>query len=240
MNNWNEIRSNFENGEELDIERLKSSPKDMFLYMKKLNGFDLMSDRISYEAFMAQHERLSKRLCAKKPCESVFEVGCGSGGSLYLFSQKGFIVGGIDYSQNLLDFAHIVIESDKVAELICDEMANTDTRVKYDGVFSNSVFSYFSDFEYAERVLEKMCEKCENSIVILDVQDFEKKEAFIDFRRSRTEHYDERYDRLPKLFYPKSFFEDFGKKHKLEVDFYESQLEGYSGNPYVYNVCLYK
>lgn len=240
MSNWKEIWSKRASDEGLDIEALKQNPKEMFLYMKKLNGFDIVEGGISYEAFMEQHKSLAEKLCLKKPCESVFEIGCGSGGNLYLFSISGYRVGGIDYSQNLLDFAERAIESDKVTELICDEAINVSTEIKYDGGFSNSVFSYFDNYEYAEGVLEKLCEKCGSSIVLIDVHDLDKKQAFIDFRRRTIENYDEKYSGLPKLFYPKSFFEDFGKKHGLEVMFYESEVEGYWNNPYVYNVCLYK
>lgn len=239
-NNWKEIWSKRVSDDDLDIEALKRDPKEMFLYMKKLNGFDIFEGGLTYEAFMEQHKSLTEKLCRKKPCESVFEIGCGSGGNLYLFSLSGCKVGGIDYSQNLLDFAQKAIEGDKVEELICDEALNVSTEIKYDGGFSNSVFSYFSDYGYAEGVLERLNEKCRSSIVLVDVHDLDKKQDFIDFRRRTIENYDERYSGLPKLFYPKSFFEDFGKKHGLKVDFYKSEVEGYWNNPYIYNVCLYK
>lgn len=239
-NNWKEIWSKRTGDKDLDIEALKLNPREMFIYMKKLNGFDIIEDGISYEAFTEQHDRLTERLCLKKPCESVFEVGCGSGGNLYLFSLLGFKVGGIDYSQGLLDFAGRAIDENRIAELVCDEALNVSTEIKYDGVFSNSVFSYFDDYEYAEGVLTKMCEKCRNSIVLVDVHDLDKKEVFIDHRRKTIENYDEKYKGLSKLFYPKSFFEDFGQKNKMEVVFYKSEVEGYWNNPYVYNVCFYK
>ena len=239
-NNWKEIWSKRTGEEGLDIEALKQDPRKMFLYMKKLNGFDIVEDGISYEAFMEQHKSLTERLCLKKPCESVFEIGCGSGGNLYLFSLSGCKVGGIDYSEGLLEFARKAIDEEKTAELVCDEALNVSTDIKYDGGFSNSVFSYFDDYEYAEGVLEKMQEKCRNSIVLVDVHDLDKKQDFIDFRRKTIENYDEKYSGLPKLFYPKSFFEEFGKKHDLEVVFYNSEVEGYWNNPYVYNVCFYR
>lgn len=239
-NNWKEIWSKRTGEEGLDIETLKQNPREMFLYMKKLNGFDIVEDGISYEAFMDQHKSLTERLCLKKPCESVFEIGCGSGGNLYLFSLSGCKVGGIDYSKGLLDFARKAIDTEKALELVCDEALNVSTEIKYDGGFSNSVFSYFADYEYAEGVLEKMREKCRNSIVLVDVHDLDKKQDFIDFRRKTIENYDEKYSGLPKLFYPKSFFEEYGKKHNMEVVFYNSEVEGYWNNPYVYNVCFYK
>lgn len=239
-NNWKDVWSKRHESEGLNIEELKKNPKEMFLYMKKLNGFDIVESGISYEAFMEQHKSLTERLCQRKPCKSVFEIGCGSGGNLYLFSLLDYKVGGIDYSQGLLDFAKSAIDGDKVLELSCNEAINTSADIKYDACFSNSVFSYFSDYEYAEGVLDKMNAKCRNSIVLLDVHDIDKKQAFIDFRRRTIENYDEKYSGLPKLFYPKSFFENYGKKHDMDVVFFESTVEGYWNNEYIYNVCFYK
>lgn len=238
--NWKEIWSKRVKDEELDIEALKRNPREMFLYMKKLNGFDIVENGITYEEFMEQHKRLVEKLCLHKPCKSVFEIGCGSGGNLYLFSLSDYKVGGIDYSQNLLDFAKEAVDKEKVLELVCNDAVNASTKIKYDAGFSNSVFSYFADYDYAEKVLEIMNEKCRNSIVLIDVHDLDKKQEFTDFRRKTIENYDEKYSGLPKLFYPKSFFEKFGKKHGLKVDFYESEMDGYWNNAYVYNVCLYK
>ncbi|HBH94623.1 MAG TPA: SAM-dependent methyltransferase [Ruminococcaceae bacterium] len=237
---WKEIWPKRSKDESVDIEALKSDPKEMFLYMKKLNGFDIVENGISYEGFMDQHKKLLEKLCLYKPCKSVFEIGCGSGGNLYLFSLLDYRVGGIDYSQNLLDFAKEAIDNEKVLELICNDAVNASSEIKYDACFSNSVFSYFADYDYAQKVLEIMNEKCRNSIVLIDVHDLDKKQDFIDFRRKTIENYDEKYSGLPKLFYPKSFFEDFGKKHGLKVVFYESDMKGYWNNDYVYNVCLYK
>ena len=239
-NKWKEIWSNRVNDGDLNIEELKRNPREMFLYMKKLNGFDILENGITYEGFMGQQKRLAEKLCLYEPCKSVFEIGCGSGGNLYLFSLLDYKVGGIDYSQNLLDFAREAIDKKKVLELICDDAVNAGTEIKYDAGFSNSVFSYFDDYDYAEKVLEILNEKCRNSIVLIDVHDLDKKQDFLDFRRKTIDNYDEKYSGLPKLFYPKSFFEQFGKKHGLEVVFYESEMDGYWNNAYVYNVCLYR
>lgn len=78
--------------------------------------------------------------------------------------------------------------------------------IKYDVILSNSVFSYFQDFAYAEEVLEKIFIKAKRSIAILDVHDAEKKEDFIAYRIKTTPNYEERYKDLPKLFYSQVFF----------------------------------
>ncbi len=239
-NNWKDIWSNRVDIDNVDIEQMKRNPKEMFRFMKKINGFDIVEGGITYDSFINQHKKLAEKLNHRNKCSSVFEIGCGSGGNLYLFSLSGYQVGGIDYSQNLLDFADKAVDKDKVLELICDDAVNVSTDIRYDAGFSNSVFSYFSDYGYAEGVLEKMIEKCRYSIVLIDVHNLDKKQEFLDFRRKMIENYDEKYSGLPKLFYPKSFFDDIAKRHNLDVEFYDSDVEGYWNNPYIYNVCFYK
>ena len=65
-----------------------------------------------------------------------------------------------------------------------------DEKEKYDAVISNGVFPYFLDYEYAKKVLNKMYEKSENVIAILDIFDINKKEEFITYRRHIVENYD--------------------------------------------------
>lgn len=236
---WKRIWDNRVNDGGETAEKLMDSPRDMFLYMKKLNGFDINGDGMTYEALYEQFEQTEKRFNKIHECKSVFEVGCGSGANLYLFARKKYYVGGIDYSCNLLDIAKKYLDKAYVRELICGEAADTDVSEKYDAGLSNSVFSYFTDFGYAEKVLKKMTEKCRYSIVLIDIHDLAHKEDFIAFRRSIDKNYDERYKNLPKLFYPKDFFEKFAENNGFKAEFYSSEVKGYWNNKFVYNVCLH-
>lgn len=239
-NKWQEIWS----GKQVVTQDDRKNEFDRFCELKKANGFDVAVEdgesyyRYFYNEWLEFFDKITE--LAGGDIKSVFEIGCGSGGNLYLFSLSGYQVGGIDYSQNLLDFADKAVDKDKVLELICDDAVNVSTDIRYDAGFSNSVFSYFSDYGYAEGVLEKMIEKCRYSIVLIDVHNLDKKQEFLDFRRKMIENYDEKYSGLPKLFYPKSFFDDIAKRHNLDVEFYDSDVEGYWNNPYIYNVCFYK
>ncbi|MBO7505362.1 hypothetical protein J6T66_04475 [bacterium] len=76
---------------------------------------------------------------------------------------------------------------------MCDEAANLDTQEKADLVYSDSVFVYFNDLEYARRVLEKMCQKANKAILITEVYDKSKEKECLDYRRSQIEDYDEKY-----------------------------------------------
>ncbi len=138
---------------------------------------------------------------------SVFEVGCGSGAGLYLFQNDGYHVGGIDYSAHLIDIARRVLTSP--VELICEEAANSAWDIRYDAVLSNSVFSYFDNYQYAEKVLEAMYHKANQSIGIRDIHDIEKKEQFFRFRKGIDPHYEERYQDLPKFFMKKYWNNEF-------------------------------
>ena len=62
-NKWKEIWSNRVKDGDLNIEELKRNPREMFLYMKKLNGFDILEKGITYEGFMGQQKRLAEKLC---------------------------------------------------------------------------------------------------------------------------------------------------------------------------------
>ena len=97
---------------------------------------------------------------------SVFEVGCGCGANLYLFSEDGIKVGGLDYSETLVRIMKKVFAGKPPLECICNSADKLTTNIKYDAVFSNSVFSYFPDYSYAGNVLERMLVKANSCIGI--------------------------------------------------------------------------
>ncbi len=239
-NDWKRIWNNRKKYSSEIPPELASSPNGLFVYMKRLNGCDSGGGNVSEDALLAQFDQIDQKVNLHRKCESLFEVGCGSGANLLMFSQKGMEVGGIDYSKQLIDFAEKYLDKTHVRELVCDEAINMGTDVKYDAGLSNGVFSYFTNYDYAEAVLEKINDKCRYSIVLADINNLDKKEDFIAFRKKAVENYDELYKNLPKLFYPRSFFEDFAKKHGLTIEFYKSEVSGYWNNDFTYNVCLYR
>jgi len=70
---------------------------------------------------------------------------------------------------------------------------NLDTSKKADLVYSDSVFVYFNDIEYAKNVLEKMYQKANKAILITEIYDKSKEQECLDYRRSQIENYDEKY-----------------------------------------------
>lgn len=236
MNRWQEIWEK-RSAHLAEIDR--ADKRAMLLELKRINGFDVAGGGIPYASLLQQYEETKAAL--RLPAGgSVFEVGCGAGANLWLFWLDGFSVGGLDYSEKLISILQDVFAEGTLREILCDEAKNLPTEERYDGVLANSVFSYFSDERYAEMVLEKMLEKTRGSIVILDVHDAEKREAFLKARRALDPAYDERYKNLDKLFYRRSFFEAFAEKHGLEIAFADSTTEGYWNNPFIYHVYFHR
>ncbi len=221
-----------------DIDKLDMDDVEaVFLELKRVDGFDLEGG-LSYAAFREQYEDNKSNLGLKNG-DSAFEVGCGSGANLFLLSREGISVGGMDYSEKLLQIARGVLAG-KIIECLHDEAKNLPVDIKYDVVFSNSVFAYFENSSYAHIVLEKMWMKSRRSVGIIDVYDESLKEECIRHRRAFIEDYDFKYKDLPKMFFPRTFFEKFAEEHNARSLFTPNNLEGYENAPYTYNCFLYK
>ncbi len=235
---WHEI---WEKRSANEAELNCGDPKRVFLELKRIAGFDVVGEGLGYEQLYDQYVEIKNELefharKQRRPIKSLFEVGCGSGANLYLFQQDGVDIGGVDYSSAEIEIAGKVLHNPK--ELVCDEAVNISSEMKYDAVLSNSVFSYFESYDYAERVLELMYRKTKYSIGLVDIHDADKKEDFIAYRKQIIEDYEERYEGLPKFFYEKSFFSDFAKRHDMSIRFLQSGVRGYWNNDYVFNCFL--
>ena len=222
--------------DEIDMD----SKRDVFVELKRIDGFDVVGDGIGYDALIKQHEDILKCLSKNGSISSVFDVGCGCGANMYLFKTDGLEIGGMDYSCALIEIAKKVFKDRSPRELLCDEAKNIPTDIKYDAILANSVFSYFPSEAYAEEVLDKMLVKTNKSIGLVDLHDIDKKDAFVEYRRKTVENYDERYKGLDKFFYSRDFFASWGAKNGLEVQFCSSEVEGYWNNEFVFDVFFYK
>ena len=250
MNDWKSVW----NRRSVDASALQSpDSREIFLELKRANGFDIMGNPNAsasqstvcpgWEGFYEQFLQTNYELGANAKrrdfrVKSVFEIGCGSGANLYLFAQDGVRVGGLDYSQSLLEAARAVLPPD--SDLLCDEADRLPVEPRYDATFSNGVFSYFYDFDYAKTVLELMVQKAVSSIGVMDIHDAAKREAFFAYRNRITPDYRTRYRNLPKLFYLKSFFLEFAESHGLDIKFSASNMKGYWNNEFVFHCFFYK
>lgn len=213
----------------------------IFMELKRANGFDVVKDGISYESFLEQHremkERLSRGLFNGKSFQSVYEVGCGSGANLFLLECDGTTCGGIDYSESLLACAKQIL---RTTDIRCAEACELSAELKYDVVISVSVFGYFTDEGYAEAVLEKMLEKARYSVGILELADKAKEDGYTAYRKQLIPNYEERYKGLPRLFYSKAFFENFARKHGLDVEIVPMTMKDYWNSQFYFDCYLYK
>ena len=216
---------------------LSGSWQDIFLELKRMNGFDVMDGGIPLDSLLMQAQCI-KELLHLTAGMSVFDVGCGAGANLYLLQHDGIAVGGTDYSAALVEAARGVLPGAR--ELTCGEADAFDTTLTYDAALSNSVFSYFPDEAFAERVLTRMLKKTAGAIGLIDIHDADKEEEFLAYRRAAIPDYDERYKGLGKLFYRRSFFEDFARAHDLRIEFPAIEMEGYWNTPFVFHVFLYR
>lgn len=208
-----------------------------------MDGFDVEIEGDAkgyYQEFYNSWRENKRKIEAKSgKLNSIYEVGCGSGATLFLFLHDNpeIKAGVIDYSPALCNVAKMVAGEDNI---ICDGAINLQESPKYDLVYSDSVFVYFTDFDYARTVLEKMYNKSNKAIVLTEVYDAEKKDECINYRRSKMTDYDEQYKGLDKLFYPRSFFKDFANEHNLKIEFSEVKNSYYWNSGFQYNIFMYK
>lgn len=236
MNNWKQIWNN----RKTTIDTIDTNDFHAVLTeLMRMGGYDsagLTSTMV--DSLIHQHENLSDAL--NLTGGGVFEVGCGAGTHLYLFARDGFTVGGLDYSAVSIDVARKVLPAEKVSELMCAEACDLPTDKIYDAVFAHGVFMYFDSFDYAEHVLEKMLLKSRRTVAVMDVYDAASEAEQLAYRRRMIENYDERYKDLRKVFYPRSFFEDFAARHGLKIRFAANELEGYVNSQFTYHCFMEK
>ena len=203
----------------------------MSLFMMKKKYF-----RSFYNDWLEMYKKVNE--IAQNDIHSVYEVGCGSGVNLYLFQNrmKEAVLGGIDYSQGLIDIAKAVISG---TDLVCGSAENMDVQEKYDLVMADSVFQYFSGEEYAEDVLGKMILKSKKIVYISEIHDISLREEWLEYRRQSMENYDQVYEGLDKMFYSKDWILDIAKKHNRQVIFTKSDNPEYWNSRYIFNCFIF-
>lgn len=222
MDTWKEIWNKRKVGDaELTLEQLL-----------KIDGFDTGAGHIDIQSWKEYVKFLAERLSLKKQ-DSIFEVGCGAGAFLWLFYESGHEVGGIDYSESLIEIAKKKMGN---MEFYADEAINVEVLKRYDIVVSNGVFHYFPDYDYAYGVIDKMIRKCKRKIAILDVNDITLKEECLIFR----EEHGSKYKTPTHLYYDKSYFYNIGSAHNLKVEIFPQDIKNYGNNNFRFNVIMEK
>jgi len=204
----------------------------------KLDGFDSGFNSLTDEIWLEYTAYISDILKIKKDF-SIFDVGCGSGAFLYPFYCKNHKIGGIDYSQSLIEAASYFMPE---GSFLADEAINLSIDETYDIVFSNGVFLYFPNFDYAKAVLTKMLEKAKYSVAVLEVSDIEMKEEALNMRRScmSEEEYHKKYDGLDHLYYSKNWFLELANELNCDIQISQQNIRNYPNNAFRFNVFMNK
>jgi hypothetical protein len=204
------------------------------------DGYDTGTGRLSAPDFQHYLNDISKT-CGIQPNDSLFEVGMGAGACLLPWYQQGHPVGGLDYSALLISLARRIMPAAQNEFFVCDA-AQMDTGTKYDIVLSNGVFLYFPDYRYAGTVVEKMIDKAQKTVAILDIPDLAQKKESEEFR-SRSHPpgtYEEKYRGLGHLYFERSWFDDFADAQGLGITVLDQQIRGYGNSRFRFNVILKK
>lgn len=201
----------------------------------RLNGYDNIRSQLRPNNLQVAQEYYWKILNIK-PLDSIFEVGCGSGAFLYSLWRDHHKIGGLDFSNNLLKIAKATLDGGSFEQ---GAAANLKITPKYDHVLSFSVFFYFPNLEYAEKVLLKMLEKAEKTVSLYELPDhYHKIKCEAMRRESIGPTYDEDYKGLQHLYFEKQWFIDFAYKHDLHLTIFDQMIPDYESGKYRFCVVL--
>ena len=86
MSKWKTVWNQHKADEEI---LTRGTDKEILLELKRAIGNDVISGGIPYEGLINEFQQLSDMLAKHKEIKSVYEVGCGSGGNLWLYEKNG-------------------------------------------------------------------------------------------------------------------------------------------------------
>ena len=218
--------------------KFDSSNESILSKLIKADGFDSPTGMISESSWLEHSDKMRKllKIVAKS---SLYEVGMGAGAFLYPYYNFVNKIGGIDYSASLINVAKRVMPK---GDFILGDALYIDINTKYDLVVSNSVFFYFTSYEYAMKVLNKMFEKATNTIAILEVSDIEyiKKAEEIRQKSLTAVEYQTKYKDFQHLYYSKEFFMKFAEMKDCNIKIFNPNITGYNANKYRFSVIINK
>ena len=215
MNDWKKIWNNEDRINKIILD-----------FLVKADGFDSSYRKYETEDWIQYCDNFYSKIGISMG-DTIFEIGCGSGAFLYPLYLRKNLVGGIDYSINLLDLARKFMPESK---LTCEDAVTLKLNNTYDVVLSHSVFQYFHDLNQAEMVLKTMNRLAKRKVAILDVNDVAKFDLFHTERIKKyveegfsEEDYKRKYLGLDHLFYSKEWFEELGEKLNLETEIFDQR-----------------
>lgn len=238
-NKWKDIWNN----RNTDLELIDMTADEFTIYskLKELDGYDVVvNDKEAYyKSFYQSALNLWEYMQKKTTIHSVYEVGCGSGANLYLLKNRDIKTGGIDYSEKLANVAQKILGEDGNSVTIGEAVTITADE-KWDVVLSEGVFAYFPDEVYGQVVLEKMYEKANKAVIILEIFDKDLQSKCEQHRKESMPDYEEKYKDLDKIFYPRNMFERFAADRHSKIEFTKVNNDYYWNSKYFFNCIIYK
>jgi SAM-dependent methyltransferase len=231
-NKWQELWEN---------KKLSTEKPDLATLISMV-GWKTLDGDLSEEQWLEFVEFVAEKLAISKT-DRIFEIGCGPGGFLLPFYQKGNAITGLDYSESLIDICRQIMPNGDFHYGEANHLPYPDQ--SFDVIFSNSVCHYFPDHEYTKQVLGEIsrCMKPGGRGAILDANDASKQDAFMQHRHDRfggKEEYDRQNQSLPQLFYEKDWFINTGAQYDL-IGYTEDQaIAWYRNTPYRFNYFFIK
>jgi SAM-dependent methyltransferase len=171
--------------------------------------------------------------------ESIFEVGCGAGAFLFPYWEENFAVGGIDYSEELIQLACAAMPSKK-SQFDTREASDCSVSPSADIVIANHVFHYFSSLEYSGVVLDLMLRKARRVVAICGIPDEELKVESEIARRGllTSDEYERKYRGLQITYYSRQWYSERASRHGFNVSFLPHAMPGFAQNLFRYD-CLF-
>jgi len=228
-NNWHQLWRN----KQLDGNNATLSNLIEMVGWKSQSGGLSVEDWLDFIAFITNKINL-------QPGTEVLEVGCGPGGFLYPLYEQNYSVSGVDYSEILIDICRSIMPDATFAVDEANALPFDDEQ--FDAIISNSVFHYFEDHDYTEKVVSEVarCLKKGGHGAIIDLNDAEKQDDFMQQRYGNKEEYIRKNSNLPQLFYEKGWLVETGRKYGLSGYVEDQKINNYQNSAYRFNYFFEK
>jgi len=175
-----------------------------------------------------------------KDKKKILEIGCGAGAFLYPMYDSNIKIFGIDYSSSLIKLCSRIMPTGVFN--IAEAKSLPFKKFFFDAIICNSVFQYFENLNYAEKVINEMERVLNNvgSIAILDITDASKKNKYESLRRSKlgNNEYNRLYGNLTHQFYKIEWFENIANSYNLHCAIHDQNIIGYENSKFRFNVFL--
>lgn len=222
-------------------ERGKNFPEDDPI---KIDGFDQDFGRLTQDNIDTIIIDIRDKLQLTKQ-DVLYEFGCGAGMLLSRLVPFVKYCCGTDLSNEMIHRSKKLFSNIKVQQ--ADSTKLPFDNEKFDKILVHSVFQYFQDTTYTEKVMDELLRVTKSGamILILDLMNQEKKDEYIELRKkyvTSTQNFwkSSIKNKCEHLYFSKEFFEDFSKKRNMKCKIEDRHIQGYINSQFRFDVLLTK